>query len=200
MLIDHTNKPMMRLRVNRTRQADLSGPMLAEAHRSVGVELAASIAIHLTLEETPIEHVTGPSTGVQIKPGSELIVIAMMRAGLFVAEGIWASIPGSTLVLQSVNVSLQTLRAKDRTIVIVDSVINTGNSIRNVLAMVKKLEPSYVAVASLVAFRGNLDKLVDDFPDVDFHVARVSDHSYVGKGPTDTGSRLFGTTNWGLES
>lgn len=199
MLIDHTNKPMMRLRVNRTRQANLSGPTLAEAHRSVGAELATSLAGHLILEETPIEHVTGPSTGVQIKPGSELIVIAMMRAGLFVAEGIWASIPGSTLVLQSVNANLQTLLAKGRSIVVVDSVINTGNSIRNVLAMVNKLEPSCVAVATLVAFRDTLDRLVDEFPDVDFHVARVSDHSYVGKGPTDTGSRLFGTTSWDLE-
>jgi hypothetical protein len=74
VLIDHSNEPMMRLLINKTRTAELSGPALAEAHRDVGKQLAGSIAQHVQLEEIAIHHVAGASTGVQIKPGSEPII------------------------------------------------------------------------------------------------------------------------------
>ena len=200
MLIDHSDETMMRLLVNTTRQADLAGPALAEAHRNVGRRLAGSVARHLLLEDVAINHVAGTSTGVRLKAGSEPIIVAVMRAGLFVAEGIWSSLPDSSFVLHGEGSSLGALPAKGRTVVVVDSVINTGQSIREVLSAVEALQPSSIAVATLVAYRCNLEALVDEFPAVDFHVARVSDRSYIGRGGTDTGARLFGTTTWRCEA
>ncbi|MCY1560461.1 uracil phosphoribosyltransferase [compost metagenome] len=95
--------------------------------------------------------------------------------------------------------SLDALPAGGRTVVIVDSVINTGRSIREVLIAVEALQPTSIAVAALVAYRTNLEVLVDEFPNVDFHVARISDRSYIGRGSTDTGARLFGTSTWSCE-
>lgn len=200
MLIDHSDEPMMRLLVNTTRQADLAGPALAEAHRDVGRQLAGSVARHLIIEDVAINHVAGTSTGVRVRAGSEPIVVAVMRAGLFVAEGIWSSLPGSSFVLHSNRNSLDTLPASRRTVVIVDSVINTGRSIREVLKALDPLKPACIVVATLVAYRTTLEKLMKDFADVHFHVARISDRSYVGKGSTDTGARLFGTTTWNCEA
>jgi uracil phosphoribosyltransferase len=200
MLVDHTDNPMMRLIVNATRQASLSGSALADAHRNIGRALAGAIAHDLILEEVAIDHVAGGSTGVQIQIGSEPIIVAMMRAGLFVAEGIWATLPGSSLVLHSAASTLETLPALGRTVVVVDSVINSGHSIRAVLKTVSTYRPVKIKIAALVAYRANLEKLVSEFPSVDFHIARVSDRSYVGKGSTDTGSRLFCTTTWGREA
>lgn len=199
MLIDHSDEPMMRLLINTTRQADLVGPALAEAHRDVGRRLAGSVAQHLTLEDVAIHHVAGASIGVRVKSGSEPIIVAVMRAGLFVAEGIWSSLPGSSFVLHDDRTSLDALPAGGRTVVIVDSVINTGRSIREVLIAVEALQPASIAVAALVAYRTNLEVLVDEFPNVDFHVARISDRSYIGRGSTDTGARLFGTSTWSCE-
>lgn len=199
MLIDHSDEPMMRLLVNTTRQADLAGPALAEAHRDVGRRLAGSVARHLIIEDVAINHVAGTSTGVRVRAGSEPIVVAVMRAGLFVAEGIWSSLPGSSFVLHSNRTSLDTLPASGRTVVIVDSVINTGRSIREVLKALDPLKPASIVVATLVAYRTTLEKLMEDFADVNFHVARISDRSYVGRGSTDTGARLFGTTTWNCE-
>lgn len=196
MLIDHSDEQMMRLLVNATRQAELKGPALAEAHREVGRRLAGSVARHLILEDVEICHVTGVSTGVRVKVGREPIIVAVMRAGLFVAEGVWSSLPDSSLVLHSDITSLTMSPIGERTVIIVDSVINTGRSIRDVLSAVEALQPSSIAVVALVAYRTNLEALVDEFPDVFFHVARLSDRSYIGKGSTDTGARLFGTTTW----
>ncbi len=37
--------------------------------------------------------------------------------------------------------------------------------------------------------------IAEDHPDVAFYFARLSHNSYVGKGGTDTGNRLFGTSD-----
>lgn len=198
MINDYTQDPVMRLLVNSTRLAHVSGPALAEAHRAVGRALAPALGRNLVLDDVSIEHVAGTSTGVQMKAGSEPIVVAMLRAGLFVAEGIWSSLPGSSLVLHETGAKLE-MPAAHRTIIIVDSVINTGRSLRSVLDRIGELHPGDIRVAALVAFKGNLASLSSDYPGVEFHLARVSERSYVGKGSTDTGSRLYGTTGWGRE-
>lgn len=200
MLVDYSNEIMMSLLVNKTRQAELSGSSLAEAHRDVGKRLAGSVSRYFSLEDVAINHVAGNSTGVKLRTGAEPIVVAVMRAGLFVAEGIWSSLPGSALALYSEGECLDELPARGRPVIIVDSVINTGQSIRDVLCAAVALEPSNLTVAALVAYRPNLESLVGEFPAVDFHIARVSDRSYVGRGSTDTGARLFGTTSWASEA
>lgn len=199
MLFDHTHEVMMRLLVNETRQAKITGSTLAESHRVVGRALAASVARCLTLDEVTIDHVAGASTGVQIKCGGEPIVVAMLRAGLFVAEGIWSSLPGSSLVLHAQGIPLETLPASGRPIVIVDSVINTGKSIRETIETALAFTPSSIEVAAIVAFKGNMESLVEEYPEINFHIARISERSYVGKGATDTGARLYGTINWSKE-
>ena len=200
MLIDNSDEALMRLFVNATRQADLMGPGLAEAHRNVGRQLAGAVAQKLIIEDVTINHVAGSSIGVQLKPGSEPIIVAVMRAGLFVAEGLWSSLPGSSLVLYSPGASLDSMPIRGRSVIIVDSVINTGRSIREALDAVMPLQPGSIVVAAVVAYRANLEVMVNEFPGVDFHVARISDRSYVGRGSTDTGARLFGTTNWSCEA
>lgn len=200
MLIDHSDEALMRLFVNTTRQADLIGPALAEAHRNVGRQLAGTIAQNLLLEDVTINHVAGFSIGVQVKSGSEPIIVAVMRAGLFVAEGIWSTLPGSSFVLYDQGKAIDTMPVVGRSVIIVDSVIDTGRSIREVLNTVMALKPDSVVVAAVVAYRGNLEMLVDDYPGVNFHIARISDRTYIGKGSTDTGARLFGTTTWGCEA
>lgn len=197
MLVDHTNSPMMRLVVNEARQVRVYGPALAEVHRSIGRALATALATDFMLEEVAIDHVAGLSMGVQIKSGAEPIIIAILRAGLFLAEGIWMALPGSSLALYGQKSELEAVPSSGRVVVVVDSVINTGKSIRGVLECVAKSNPLKISVAAVVAYKPSLDELIVDFPNVDFHVARVSDRSYVGNGSTDTGSRLFCTTNWG---
>lgn len=196
MLLDYSNDSLMCLSVNATRQANISGSVLADAHREVGRRLAFNMGEYLELESIEINHVAGKSIGVQLKPGSEPIVIAVMRAGLFLAEGIWSSIPACSFFLYNEGAEVRGIPAVGRTLIISDSVINTGNSIRIILDAVKQLKPRKIIVAALVGYRKNVEKLAEEFPEVDFYVARVSDRSYVGRGSTDTGARLFGTTSW----
>ena len=120
-----------------------------------------------------------------------------MRAGLFVAEGLWGALPSAALLLW--NGDFKTLEQSPidgRPVVLVDSVINSGSSINDTLELLLPLQPSWVTVATLVANQQGLNECVDRWATVDFAVARISKRSYVGKGSTDTGARLFGTTDW----
>lgn len=200
MLTDLSNDALMCLLVDRTRQQDSSGPQLANAHRRVGSALAPSIARSLPLEAYSIQHVAGASEGIRVRPGCEPVFVAMMRAGLFVAEGLWESFLGAALVPKSGDLSSSAVsNLAGKTVVIVDAVINTGESIRKTLATVAPAAPAKVAVVTLVGYRATVESLVAEYPAIDFICARISGRSYVGKGKTDTGARLFGTTTWSSE-
>lgn len=195
MLHDLTGDPMMRLLVDATRRAECAGPALARAHRDVGNALASVVAASLPVEDVEIEHVVGRSTGVRIRLGAEPIVVALMRAGLFVAEGLWERLPGASLVPLESEARLE-LPAVGRTVVVVDAVINTGRTLRAILNVVQDLGAEKISVATLVGYRPTVVELAKTFPEVDFIAARLSERSYVGRGSTDTGGRLFGTTAW----
>jgi uracil phosphoribosyltransferase len=199
LLIDHSNDPLMQLLVNTTRQVEVAGPALADAHRAVGRCLAGPIAQALPLESVEIQHVVGASEGVGVRPGHEPIILAVMRAGLFVAEGIWSCLPASALVPHQDGESLGSIPAQGRTVILVDSVINTGRSLRRLLEMLRPSGAQSIVVSALVAYGPTLETLVAEYADVTFNIARVSQRSYVGSGSTDTGARLFGTTTWAGE-
>jgi uracil phosphoribosyltransferase len=200
-LFDLTKDTSMRLLVNPTRMRATLGPALAEAHRRVGAALAGVLAEGLLIEEYEIEHATGPSRGHRIASGNEPIVLAIMRAGLFVAEGIWGGLPGSALIPWSGGNSgaLPWMPGGDRALIVSDSVVNTGSSLQPVLDAALKVRKGRIAVAAIVGFRPTAESLAREYPGVDFAFARLSEHSYVGRGSTDTGARLFGTTTWPVE-
>ncbi|NJK33039.1 MAG: hypothetical protein HC927_11870 [Deltaproteobacteria bacterium] len=188
---------MMALLVDQSRRAATEGPALAAVHRKIGTLLAIDVARKLPVESCEIEHPTGTTTGVRVVPERQPVIIALLRAGLFLAEGIWETLPGSSLLLHGP--ALHTLAGAElsgRPTVIADAVINTGSSMTPVIERVRELGAEEIMVVALVAYRPTLERMALDLPEVCFTVARLSERSYVGRGGTDTGSRLFGTTRW----
>jgi uracil phosphoribosyltransferase len=134
----------------------------------------------------------GKSVDVRIPPGREPVVVAMLRSGLFVAEGIREALYASALVLAEPSTDLTTANLSERVVIVVDAVINTGSSIRPLLSHLRQQSSGKLLVAALVGYRPTVESLVEEYPDIDFALGRVSERSYVGRGGTDTGSRLFG--------
>ncbi len=197
MLHDQTQDIAMQLLVNQTRRAALAGPALAAAHRRLGAALAPFVAARLTLREVPLDHVAGRSVGVELAPDDEPIIVVLMRAGLFVAEGLWEVLGSGALVPWAGDPDeLANVPVEGRPLVVVDAVINSGRSIDSALEALLPRRPSSTSVVALVANNEGLNTAVDRWSQVDFVVARVSQRSYVGRGGTDTGARLFGTTTW----
>ena len=134
---------------------------------------------------------------MKLQTGQAPIILVMMRAGLFVAEGLWLCVPGAALVpWDGDEAALEELPITGRPVIVVDSVINCGCSWNRALEALVPRDPRWITVAALVANDEGLAGCVQLWPQVEFAVARVSRRSYVGKGTTDTGARLFGTTGW----
>lgn len=140
-----------------------------------------------------IRHVQGGEVdGMCVRGGHQVIILAMMRGGDPMARGVFDVFPRATYV-HYVDKQTALPDLGDRVVVVVDSVINSGRSIRAVLNRLKG-KCRRVFVLAGVTHRGASAVLPVEFPTVRFYSLRISENSYVGNGATDTGDRLFGTS------
>lgn len=142
----------------------VSGPELAKAHMELGKYLAQSFP-QMNLEDTT--------------------VVAMLRGGIFLAEGIYFQL-GCKFQLYDPKKE-DFIRPETKNVIIADSVINTGYTIKRIL------EPDMIIACCVIN-----EQAVELF-EKQLYTIRVSKNSFVGKkvckqnggvGP-DTTMRLF---------
>ena len=196
-----TDVPTCRLLADRTRRSDLDTRDYSEAYAELGRFLAYQVVQEFELEEYQIQHCEGLRLGVRIRDEERIGIVCLMRAGLYLAHGCRAVLRRSPLHLFSPErdkglspKELEELAGSHvETLLIVDSVVNTGKTIRPIFAQAKALGIKKVIVMAGVSPAAQGTSIAEDHPEVMFYFARLSHNSYVGKGGTDTGNRLFGT-------
>lgn len=158
------NEAINRLIDNTKSDSGISGPELAISHIELGKELGKQIKM--------------------FNP-SDTTIVAMLRGGIFFAEGMYFSMGCKFQVYDPKNEVF--IRPKTKDVILVDSVINTGKTIFDIWT-----PDMYVACCVIN------EKALNLFADRLFTV-RVSSNSFVGsatkiqvgdKGP-DTTMRLF---------
>ena len=141
----------------------ISGPELAQAHMQLGALLAEKICIDT----------------------DDTTVVAMLRGGIFFAEGLYFKL-GCQFQLYDPKYS-EFVRPATKHVILVDSVINTGKTIREILQPDMLVACCVINEHAVPYFESNL------------YTIRVSKNSFVGcnvmkqsgsKGP-DTTMRLF---------
>jgi len=196
-----TDVTASRLLADRTRRSDLDTRDYSEAYAELGRFLAYQVVQEFELEEYQIQHCEGPRPGVRILDEERIGIVCLMRAGLYLAHGCRAVLRRSPLHLFSPErdkgLNPQELEelagSRLETLILVDSVVNTGKTIRPIFAQAKAIGIKKVIVMAGVSPVTQGTSIAEDHPDVAFYFARLSHNSYVGKGGTDTGNRLFGT-------
>lgn len=142
----------------------ISGPALAKAHMELGELLGEKFSCFDPDDTT---------------------IVAMLRGGLFFAEGLYFKLGCKFQVYDPKRETF--IRPKTRNVILVDSVVNTGKTIRDIL------EPDMFVACCVIN-----QKAVPLF-DKQLYTVRVSENSFVGsevlqqegnKGP-DTTMRLF---------
>ena len=141
----------------------ISGPLLAETH----IELGKRIAKYMSF------------------PKDDTTVVALLRGGIFFAQGIYFELGCSFQLFDPKNEGFK--RPKTKNIILVDSVINTGNTIEQIY------EPDMKVACCVIN-----EKAVEKF-DNNLYTIRTSNNSFIGSdikiqqgnyGP-DTTMRLF---------
>ena len=197
----YTERHAVRLLATESRRTDTSPFELSRSHVALGRFVAAELVDDLPLEPRPIQHPQGQRQGWRVTGEHEIVIVTLMRAGLYAAEGVREMLPHARVVHVSPKRGVGLSRAEldelgavhGRRFVLVDSVVNTGASMEPVIAQLREGGAGWIAVVALVGPVPAAERLERDHPDVHFYFARVSENQYVGKGSTDTGNRLFGT-------
>ena len=186
------------------RDAAIAGPDLRKAHRRVGWYLAIEfLANVIRLEQSPIRHVLGHQTrGYQLLHEQQTTIVALMRGGEPMAFGVSDVFPLAMFVHASDadDIKLHHLQGQ-LTVILVDSVINTGKTIIEFLQHIRKLHATIhvVVVAGVVQAQcvsgGSLNQTLSGHANLHLIALRLSDTKFTGSGTTDTGNRLFNTTH-----
>jgi len=200
LLKHHTHSKAAKLLADRTRRADLDASDLSTAHKRVGNYLAYSFVENLALENYEIQHCQGIRTGERLKGENGVALVCLMRSGLYIADGFRDVLRSAPLFCVQNNKEtglspkdlLDLMNHSPHTIVLIDAVINSGDTIRPILRKLKSLTKTKIFVFAGVGQEQSAHVLAHEHPEVHFEYLRLSSNSYIGHGPTDTGNRLFG--------
>ena len=188
---EFTNKNAVQLLATQSRRTDISSTELCKLHFEMGKYLAYQMLDEFALSETEIKHVQGIKTGSELADKNDIVIFALLRAGLYAAEGVRSVFSDSQFFPVT---EIDSSDLENKIIIVVDAVINTGKSIKKAIKHIHKSKPRKIFVATLIMQKDAL-QLSDKYPDICFYALRVSENKYLGKGGTDTGNRLFNTTN-----
>lgn len=202
--VDATDNLATKLLMTQMRDAVLTGPDLRSAHQRVGQYLTLAYLIpQLGVDEFDLPHVQRKFVvGYRVHRESDVLVVALMRGGEPMAFGVNDIIPGATFLhaKHPQDIEVRHLRRKSA-IILVDSVVNTGGTMEGFVRHIRDQHPHVrivimagVVQAECVEERGILRRLGSDC-DCTLIALRVSRNKYTGVGTTDTGSRLFNTTD-----
>lgn len=185
------------------RDANVFGPMLRDAHRRVGWYLATQfLPDFIGTEIFSMPHVQGNTTeGYRLLDESSTLIVAIMRGGEPMANGVNDAFPLAMLLhaKSTGDIKLEHLTDK-KTVVLVDSVVNSGKSIADFVQVVRGLNSKIriAVVAGVVqadAVACGMLKDVAREEEIDLVALRISENKFVGSKTTDTGNRLFNSTH-----
>jgi len=202
MTIHHyTNKNITQLLATNSRKADITPYQLSQTHIEIGKFMAYQILDEFELIDIEINHPQGVKTGKQIKNETDIIILTFMRAGVYFSDGFRFVFQNAPFYYISPKRGVGILEAElnkfpsfeKKTIILTDSVINTGGTMFAVIEQIKKNKPLKIIVTCSVMPDTTVDIIKEKYPKIEFYIFRISSNKYVGKGKIDTGNRLFGT-------
>ncbi|KAG9232539.1 uracil phosphoribosyltransferase-domain-containing protein [Amylocarpus encephaloides] len=203
LVLHATKRNAAKLLMTPMRDAAVAGPVLREAHRRVGWYLATEfLGEMIGVEEHPIPHVQGHQTsGYRLCHEKTTSIVALMRGGEAMAFGVNEAFPSAMFVHATRPEDIEPFHLlQQHTVVLVDSVVNSGKTIVNFVQHIHGLHATIhiVVVAGVVQAQSVSEGLAQAFAghsNFSLIALRLSDNKFTGRGTTDTGNRLFNTTD-----
>lgn len=200
-----TAKNAAKVIATQMRDAAIAGPALRKAHRQAGWYLAHEYLTEIIgVQSCPISHVLGHgATGSRLSGEEKTTIVAIMRAGEPMASGVSEAFPLAMYVHAKNAVDLMPHHIQGQSqIVLVDSVVNSGKTI---IEFVQHIRDKDRRVPILIVTGVVQDQCVSTGSAfyqamtacglVSLVALRTSTTKFTGKGTTDTGNRLFGSTH-----
>ncbi len=177
--------------------------LVDELSNLMAYEVTRDIELKEVSIETPIAKTKG-----KIIHGKKMAIVAILRAGLGMVDGVLKLIPSAKVGHIGIYRDPETLKPisyyaklpKDidkRDVIILDPMLATGGTAVATIEYVKKFTKSNIKFMCLVAAPEGIRMVQKHFPDVMIYTATVDEglnaHAYIVPGLGDAGDRLFGT-------
>ena len=177
--------------------------LLSEIALLLGYEAMRDLKLTEQTIETPLMEMK-----TQKLEGKKLVLIAIMRAGQGIVDGMLQLVPSARVGHVGLYRDPKTLKAveyyykvpqqlEDRDVLVCDPMLATGNSAIAALDRLKQSKPASLRLVCLLACPEGIANLASAHPDVPIITAavdeRLNDHGYILPGLGDAGDRLFGT-------
>lgn len=177
--------------INQTRIKQTDSLSLCKIHQEFGNLLAMEILAHQkTIAKRQILS-SGKEEDLEYYDDNNFVIVGILRAGLYIAQGIREKLPKSSFILakKPKSIDMTDMSLVNKKIILVDSVINTGKTMEIFLDFFKNHE---IYIATNVIYGPTIETLQKSF-NVSIFAIRISNNSYTGQGNSDTGNRLFNT-------
>lgn len=190
---NYENENIFKILNTKSRISTLSTVELSEIHKKLGELLSYKLLEEFKIKEIQIDHVQGKKVGYDLDLSERFLIIVLMRGGLYVADG-FKNIFDGKYDFEMINSVEEAKSIKENynlestNIIIIDSVINTGKSIQEIVDLLPANKTLYIV--SLV-MQENAKEIFSKYENLVFYISRLSSNFYIGKGNIDTGNRLF---------
>lgn len=204
-ILDH---PLIQHKLSHMREKDTSTRTFRELLREItllmGYEITRNLPLTTRLIETPLQSMNAP-----VIAGKKLAIVPVLRAGIGMSDGLLELIPSARVghigvyrdpdTLQPVEYLVRLPDVAERTFILCDPMVATGNSAAYAVDVLKKrgVSDAQIQFLALVAAPEGVTVFQKAHPDVKMYVASLDSHldahSYIVPGLGDAGDRIFGT-------
>jgi uracil phosphoribosyltransferase len=204
IVIDH---PLVQHKLTLMRRADTNAGLFRALLREISMLLAYEVTRDMPLTYHPI---TTPLASMQapLLEGKKLVVVAIMRAGSGILDGILQIIPSARVGHIGLYRDPRTHVAVEyylkvpediasRDVLVVDPMLATGNSAVAAIHRLKDTGARSLKFVCLLAAPEGIAHFHTQHPEVPIYTAAIDErldaHGYILPGLGDAGDRLFGT-------
>lgn len=178
--------------------------LLKEISMLLAYEATRDLSVTHVEIDTPVQKMTN----APVLDGKKLVLVGILRAGLGILDGMLEIVPAARVGHIGMYRNHETLepveyffkvpgKLQDRTVIVCDPMLATGNSAVAAVDRLKRSKPGAVKFVCLLACPEGLKTFHDAHPDVPVVTAAVdeklNEKGYIIPGLGDAGDRLFGT-------
>ncbi len=202
--VDH---PLVQHKLALIRDKNTGSKDFRELMAEVSMLMAYEATRDLELEEATVETPVAPAK-VKVLAGKKLALVAILRAGLVMVDGILRLIPAARVGHVGLYRDPKTLEPTQyyaklpediaaRRTFLTDPMLATGGSAVQALHVLKDHGATQIKLMSIIAAPEGIERVMKAHPDVDICVAavdeRLNEKGYIVPGLGDAGDRIYGT-------
>lgn len=177
--------------------------LMEEVTMLMAYEAMRDLELDPVFIETPLTSITA-----HMLSGKKLALVAILRAGLIMVDGILELVPAAKVGHVGLYRDPQTLNPveyycklpadiAERRVFLTDPMLATAGSAVHAISILKAKGAHHIKLMSIIAAPEGIKRVQETHPDVEIVVAAVdshlNDHGYIVPGLGDAGDRIYGT-------